>query len=119
MDIRLPEGKAVFFGQNLFWAPAEMPDIRRLKVLRPGLELGEVKKGRFEPAHALALWLSDCACSESFPAESGEMAAYLHGDVVPSEKKGWCLVRAEGYSIGWAKGDGRVLKNHYPKGLRR
>ena len=119
MDIRLPEGKAVLFGQNLFWAPAQMPDIRRLKVLRPGLELGEVKKGRFEPAHALALWLRDCASAENFPAESGEMAAYIHGDVVTSEKKGWCLVRADGYSIGWAKGDGRVLKNHYPKGLRR
>jgi len=119
MDIRLPKGKAVLFGQNLFWAPEEMPDIRRMKVLRPGLELGEVKKGRFEPAHALALWLQSCACAESFPADSEEMAAYIHGDVVPSEKKGWCLVRADGYSIGWAKGDGRVLKNHYPKGLRR
>jgi len=39
--------------------------------------------------------------------------------VVPSSKKGWCLVRAGTYSIGWGKGDGRVLKNHYPKGLRR
>ena len=26
---------------------------------------------------------------------------------------------AGGYSIGWGKGDGKVLKNHYPKGLRR
>ena len=47
------------------------------------------------------------------------MTRYIHGDVVPSEKKGWCLVTAGGYSIGWGKGDGRVLKNHYPKGLRR
>ena len=119
LDIRLPEGKAVLFGQNLFWAPEDMPDIRGLKVLRPGLELGEVKKGRFEPAHALALWLKDCTNTQSFPADSEEMKAYLHGDVVYSEKKGWCLVQADGYAIGWAKGDGRVLKNHYPKGLRR
>ena len=47
------------------------------------------------------------------------MRAYIHGDVVPSDIKGWCLVKADGYSIGWGKGDGRVLKNHYPKGLRR
>ena len=52
-------------------------------------------------------------------AESEEMKAYIHGEVVPSEKKGWCLVCADDYSIGWGKGDGRVLKNHYPKGLRR
>ena len=119
MGIRLPEGKAVCFGQSLFWAPQQMPDIRKMKVLRPGLELGTVKKDRFEPAHALALWLKDCNNTQRYGASSEEMQAYLHGDVVPSEKKGWCLVCADGYSIGWGKGDGRVLKNHYPKGLRR
>ena len=119
MGICLPAGKAVSFGQNLFWAPAQMPDIRKIKVMRPGLELGCVKKDRFEPAHALALWLKNCANTERYGADSEEMKAYLHGDVVASEKKGWCLVCADGYSIGWGKGDGRVLKNHYPKGLRR
>lgn len=119
LDITLPEGKAVSFGQSLYWAPMELPELNRLKVLRPGLELGTERKGRFEPAHALALWLKTCAVAESFPPESPEMKAYLHGDVVPSGKKGWCLVQAGGYAIGWGKGDGSVLKNHYPKGLRR
>ena len=119
LGIRLPGGKAVSFGQNLFWAPAEMPDIRRLKVMRPGLELGTVKKDRFEPAHALALWLKDCGHVQDYAADSEEMKNYIHGNVVPSKIKGWCLVTADGYSIGWGKGDGTVLKNHYPKGLRR
>ena len=119
LGIRLPPGKAVQFGQSLYWAPEGMPDISRLKVLRPGLELGIVKKDRFEPSHALALWLSSCANVQDFPAASREIAAFMHGDVVPSEKKGWCLVTAGGYSLGWGKGDGKVLKNHYPKGLRR
>ncbi len=119
LKIRLPEGKAVSFGQTLYWAPAEMPELRGLKVLRPGLELGQVKKGRFEPAHALALWLSDCAVCQSYCPGGPQMAAYLHGEVVSSAKRGWCLVKAGDYSIGWGKGDGNVLKNHYPKGLRR
>ena len=119
LDIRLPDGKAVTFGDTLYWAPPDMPDIRKLKVLRPGLELGTVKKDRFEPAHALALWLKTCENQQDYPADSGEISAYLRGDVVPSTQKGWCLVSAGGYSIGWGKGDGRVLKNHYPKGLRR
>ena len=119
MGIRLPEGKAISFGQNLFWAPVQMPDIRKMKVMRPGLELGTVKKDRFEPAHALALWLKDCKTMESYGEASEEMKAYIHGDVVPSEKKGWCLVPVDGYGLGWGKGDGSVLKNHYPKGLRR
>ena len=119
LNIQLPAGKAVTFGQNLFWAPEEMPDIQKLKVMRTGLELGEVKKGRFEPAHALALWLAECKNTERFEPEGGEIKAYIHGEVVPSNKKGWCLVKAGDYSIGWGKGDGKVLKNHYPKGLRR
>lgn len=119
MKIALPEGKAVSFGENLFWVPEAMPELKRLKVLRPGLELGTVKKDRFEPAHALALWLRECACMQSFPADSEEIRKYMHGETLPSAEKGWCLVLAEGFSLGWAKGDGRQLKNHYPKGLRR
>ena len=119
LGITLPSGKAVSFGQTLFWAPEEMPDLGRLKVLRPGLELGIAKKGRFEPAHGLALWLRDCANVHSLAPNSREAADYLHGEVLPSAQKGWCLVTVGGYSIGWGKGDGTQLKNHYPKGLRR
>ena len=117
--IKLPEGKAVVFGQSLYLAPAQMPDIRGIKVLRPGLELGEVKKDRFEPAHALALWLKDGRNVHDLSADSAEMQKYLHGETIPTDKKGWYLVTVDGFSIGWGKGDGNVLKNHYPKGLRR
>jgi NOL1/NOP2/fmu family ribosome biogenesis protein len=119
MGIQLPEGKPALFGSTLWWLPPQMPELKGLKVLRAGLELGEVKKGRFEPAHALALYLKDCASVQDYAPDSPEIAAYLHGDVVPSDKKGWTLVTAGGFSIGWGKGDGKVLKNHYPKGLRR
>ena len=119
LDITLPEGKAILFGQNLFWAPVDLPELRGLKVLRPGLELGERKKGRFEPAHALALWLKSCRNCICFRADSPEIRAYMHGEVLPWEEKGWHLVQVDGYSIGWGKGDGNQLKNHYPKGLRR
>ena len=119
LDIRLPEGRGLRFGETLYWAPADMPDVSKLRVLRAGLELGTVKKDRFEPAHALALWLKDCRCQVSFPAESDEIKAYLHGEVLPCREKGWCLVKAGAYSLGWGKGDGSQLKNHYPKGLRK
>ena len=119
LDIQLPAGKALTFGQSLYWIPAQTPSLRGIKVLRPGLELGELKKDRFEPAHALALWLGSCRNTEDFSADSNAIADYLKGNVLTSGKKGWCLVTVDGYSIGWGKGDGRVLKNHYPKGLRR
>ena len=119
LGITLPAGKALSFGQSLYWAPADLPDLKGIRVLRPGLELGIVKKGRFEPAHALALWLERCGRMCDFAPDSPEIAAYLHGDVVPASERGWCLVAAGGIPMGWGKGDGRVLKNHYPKGLRK
>ena len=119
LKISLPAGKAISFGTSLFWVPEEMPDIHRIKVVRPGLELGEVKKNRFEPAHALALWLKECGITQDFPAESEEIRKYMAGQVIPAAVKGWCLITADGYSLGWGKGDGSTIKNHYPKGLRR
>lgn len=119
LDITLPEGKLIQFGQSLYWAPMQLPEIRGVKVLRPGLELGEVKKDRFEPAHALALWLKKAKNMQDYPADSQEISKYLHGETTPSAVRGWCLVTVDGYTLGWGKGDGNVLKNHYPKGLRR
>ena len=119
LALSLPQGKAISFGPNLYWAPVELPDLKGLKVLRPGLELGEVKKGRFEPAHALALWLKNCVNTLCLGADSDDTRKYLHGEVLPCNLRGWCLVQVDGYSLGWGKGDGNMLKNHYPKGLRR
>jgi len=119
MGITLPTGKAITFGTSLYWAPVQMPPLKGLKVLRPGLELGELKKDRFEPAHALALWLQGCQCMENLDSRESAIWDYLSGNVVASRQKGWCLVTVDGYAIGWGKGDGVQLKNHYPKGLRR
>lgn len=119
LEISVPDGIPVQFGQSLFLAPRDMPSIDGIRVLRAGLALGELKADRFEPAHALALWLNRAGAMHSLPADSGELRAYLHGDTVPSPIRGWCLVTAGKCSIGWGKGDGSNLKNHYPKGLRR
>lgn len=50
-------GSFLKFGDQLYRMPEGMPSIRNLKVLRPGLHLGTLKKNRFEPSHALALAL--------------------------------------------------------------
>lgn len=115
----IPEGKPILFGQTVYLAPSELPSLKGLHVLRAGLELGEVRKNRLEPAHAWALWQKSFPNAVSFAESSEEIRRYLAGDVLPCEMKGWTLVQVDGLSLGWAKGDGRVLKNHYPKALRR
>ncbi len=113
------EGNVLTFGDTLFLAPRELPVLKGLKVLRVGLELGELRKGRFIPAHALALATNEFPQKHDLPAESPEIAAYLRGETLHGTEKGWTLLCAQGYGLGWVKGDGSILKNHYPKGLRR
>ncbi len=120
LRVRLP-GHFIRFGDQLYLAPQDMPDIRGLKVLRPGLHLGAFKKNRFEPSHALALTLrpEDVRSSHRLDADGPDIRAYLGGQTLQcSGEKGWCLITADGYSIGWGKCAGRTMKNHYPKGLR-
>lgn len=112
-------GEVSAFGETYRLAPQGLPSLRGLRVLRVGLELGELRKGRFLPAHALALALPDFPNRCSFPAEDHRIAAFLHGDTIPAEAEGWTLVCADDYPLGWAKGSCGMLKNHYPKGLRR
>ncbi len=116
-----PEGKLIRFGEQLYLAPEEMPATKGLKVLRPGLHLGTMKKNRFEPSHALALALrpEDVLHSYDMEGDSREVRMYLNGQTLQEDgEKGWYLMTVDGYSIGWGKLAGGMIKNHYPKGLR-
>lgn len=119
LGLTLPEGKYLSFGAGWYLAPEELPELRGLKVLRPGLELGTLEKGRFTPAHALALASRTAAQTRDLSPEGQEIRQYLGGQVLEGQGRGWTLVTVGGCSIGWAKASQGQLKNHYPKGLRR
>lgn len=121
-------GDFLMFGDQLYLCPLFTPAIKGLKVLRPGMHLGTNIKDRFEPSHALALLLDKDKVRLSYDISSEDlmMRQYLNGQALrPGQKqecisgeKGWCLITCDGYSLGWCKLAGGVLKNHYPKGLR-
>ena len=114
------EDRLLFFGDQLYLVPEEMPVLKGLKVLRPGLHLGTVKKNRFEPSHAWALALTKDQVLRSYELTDDQIGKYLSGETIMAEgEKGWYLMTVKGYSIGWAKMAGGMLKNHYPKGLRK
>ena len=117
--VRLPDGLPILFGDSVYLAPHGLPQLRGLKVLRAGLALGQTLRGRFEPAHAWALWLREAGSMADFSADSDALRRYLAGEAVPGTQTGWTLVRADGLTLGWAKGSSGQLKNHYPKALRR
>ena len=108
------------FGDNLYRMPERMPGVKGLKVLRPGLHRGTLKKNRFEPAHALALALRPEDVKHVWKLSVEEAAAYLKGQTFSAEgEKGWYLICVDDCSLGWGKLAGGIMKNHYPKGLRK
>ncbi|WP_026665984.1 RsmB/NOP family class I SAM-dependent RNA methyltransferase [Butyrivibrio sp. FC2001] len=133
------KGTPFMFGEQLYLAPEGMPGIAGLTVMRPGLHLGTIKNGRFEPSHSLALAIdTDMAVlsyeleetlktddtTDTSPAQTPSAASksmqfiggmcFRQGDL----QNGWYLITSYGYGLGWAKYAGGTLKNHYPKGLR-
>ena len=117
----------VLFGDQLYLLPPDMPDMKGLKILRPGLHMGTLKKKRFEPSHGLALALKkeDVKQWIELPSDGMEVIRYLKGETLSADGllsegsgKGWGLVLTDGFSLGWCKMAGGMVKNHYPKGLR-
>ena len=116
------EGELCLFGEQLYLCPREMNGKREgVRILRYGLHLGSIVKGeRFEPSHALALALDTKKAKNTFAVDIDAARAYLHGDTVPcKDEKGWYLVTLDGFALGWGKASGGMMKNHYPKGLRK
>ncbi len=117
-----PVGHLIQTGAYLYVWPAGAPPLAGLRVLRPGWWLGELRQARFVPSHSLALALPAAQFLQviDLPADAPEVAAYLRGEPFPeSGADGWLAVCAEGHVLGWGKRTHGVVKNFYPKGLRR
>ena len=114
------QGVYLKFGDQLYLGPKDMPALTKLKVLRPGLHLGTLKKNRFEPSHALALSLKPEDVTQSYDLTVEEAKPFIGGQTFAvGAEKGWHLITVDGYSLGWGKAAGGIMKNHYPKGLRK
>ena len=106
----LPDGRALLL-------PPLPCSLEGLRVLRAGLLLGETVKGRFVPAHALAM-AAGLPLRRRAELSEADALRYLRGETLPTDKTGWCAVTFAGLALGLGKGAGGILKNHLPKGLR-
>ena len=120
LNIRL-EGKFIKMGEELHLLKEEYFSLNRLRVIRNGLHLGTLKKDRFEPNHAFAMYLKKEEVKNNINLDCYDKKAndYLKGLTLPSiGNKGYVLVTINDISVGWGKDDGKTIKNLYPKGLR-
>ncbi len=116
------DGVPCLFGEQLYLCPKEFPSPHSgLRTLRHGLHLGTVVNGnRFEPSHALALALDITRLKKSFPVDLDSSWSYLRGNVLPcGNENGWHVITLGSFPLGWGKASGAMMKNHYPKGLRK
>ena len=92
-----------------------------LHVLRAGVFVGSVQKGRFVPEHHLfTAFGAQCANREELTLADPRCVEYLSGREVEARTAadGWCCVTVDGWPLGGGKVSGGRVKNHYPKALR-
>lgn len=118
--VRPPAGRLTTLDDGrMYLLPEAMPALP-VRTLRVGIELGAFDGRRFTPAHALAMAVTKGECARFLSLSEGETEKYLRGETFPTDaENGWCVVGYGDYPLGLGKIAGGILKNHYPKGLRR
>jgi NOL1/NOP2/sun family putative RNA methylase len=102
-------------------SPPGAPDMSGLRSTLSGWRLGTLRKGRFEPSHALAMALRAQQVRQRLdePIGSELVTRTMRGETFDTPgPDGWVLIAVEGFPVGWGKRSGGVVKNHYPKSLR-
>jgi 16S rRNA C967 or C1407 C5-methylase (RsmB/RsmF family)/NOL1/NOP2/fmu family ribosome biogenesis protein len=112
-------GEPVVVGERAYLVPDPEVAGAGLRLVRPGLLVGRARPGRFEPAHALGMAAGVVAARRVRVVDDREAAAWVRGETLGWDgPAGWALVSWNGWPLGWGRGTGGTLKNHYPKGLR-
>lgn len=109
-------------GNNFYHLPQACPDLSGLKVAKFGWYLGENSPKGFVPSHSLAVSMKSEEMKRkiNFAAGDRETNSYLKGEtLIDSGEKGYTGICVDGYTLGWAKQTGDMLKNLYPKGWRK
>ena len=109
--------------ERLYMLPAGLPSLSGLRIMRSGLLLGEMKKGRFEPSQALAcaLHADEYGNIIDLPSEGSDVIRYLKCESIeiPGDTPdGYVLICTDGYPLGWGKAAQGRFRNKYLPGWR-
>ena len=107
------------YGDNYFATKNSVP-LPNINIVRYGVKIGEQVKDIFYYDLHFARFLS----TVDFPSvelEDNQVKDYLRGNQLNLEnsQKGFILLTYKNKTIDFAKTDGHVIKNYYPKGLRK
>lgn len=113
-------------GEKVYLMPDAMDNLKGLRIMRTGLLLGELKKNRFEPSQALAMWLrcDDYSTVADLHCEDINAVKYLKGETIEISGENLrgnnknVLVAVDGFPLGWGRLNGLTVKNRYLPGWR-
>ena len=93
-------------------------ELKKIKVLRQGIYVGQEKKNRFEPAHHFYM-AAGFPFLKKVDVTIDNMNAFMHGLEIQQEgEKGYVALCYKGLPFGFGKASGNTIKNKIPKGLR-
>lgn len=111
------------YGDSLYLCPDLAFSLKGIRVLRSGLYLGDIKKGRFEPSQALAVSLKAKEFDQVLRMEVGDerVERYLKGETISIDASyhGWILVMLDEWPLGFGKANQGLLNNKIAKGWRK
>lgn len=90
-------------------------------IVRYGIYVGDIVKNRFEPSHCL--YRSNSLKDKfryRYDLSDNEYDKYISGQEIKADLDNhYYLITYHNYSLGYGKCSNKVIKNKYPKGLRR
>lgn len=105
---------------KVYLSEVAIPKLKKVKVLRAGILLGELVKGRIEPHQHfyVSSYLSPFLLHK-VTLDDQQVNDFLRGHPINlAYPKGYVALCYKDYVIGYGKSDGMVIKNKYPKGMR-
>ena len=106
---------------NVYSIPKNLPELKNIRIVSCGVQLGSIIKDRFEPAHSMFIAYGTRFKNKvNLGCDSMEIQKYLSGETLQyNTDNGWGVITVDGYPLGGFKAVDGQLKNHYPKGLRK
>ncbi len=114
----LPFAANLLQGHWAIYRPEALPDLSGLRVISRSVPMAERQGKHWKPAHALALISQP---RQMLPVDEAGALRFQQGHPLPAPDSlsGWAAPALSGWPLGWGKASQGILKNHYPKGLRR
>ncbi len=110
--------KVEHFKDTYFGLTSNPIKLKNLNIIRYGVKIGRKQKGYFEYDYHYSRFVKDFP--NKIMINEDEMKTYLSGNpIVKPCERGYVQINYKGLKIAFGKSDGKVIKNHFPKGLRR